>query len=183
MSDLSKKAMERSLKKLLCTKTLDKITIQELTDDCGISRMTFYYHFKDIYDLVEWSFEHDLRVLLDGRPTYETWQEDYLQVFREVYRDRDILYNIYRSSGRDEIDKFLTGRTYDLIYDALQGANRKKDISPEDISFLAGFLKHAFVGLIKDWMETGMEEDPQKIVSRCSRFVESALAAAELELQ
>ena len=120
MSDLSKKAMERSLKKLLCTKTLDKITIQELTDDCGISRMTFYYHFKDIYDLVEWSFEHDLRALLDGRPTYETWQEDYLQVFREVYRDRDILYNIYRSSGRDEIDKFLTGRTYDLIYEALQ---------------------------------------------------------------
>ena len=33
---------------------MDKITINDLTTDCGISRMAFYYHFKDIYDLVEW---------------------------------------------------------------------------------------------------------------------------------
>jgi len=39
------------LKKLLLQKPLTKITINDITDDCGISRMTFYYHFKDIYDL------------------------------------------------------------------------------------------------------------------------------------
>ncbi len=50
----TKLALEVSLKKLLLTKTLDKITINDLTADCGISRMAFYYHFRDIYDLVEW---------------------------------------------------------------------------------------------------------------------------------
>ncbi|WP_333673104.1 TetR/AcrR family transcriptional regulator [Holdemanella porci] len=53
MSNLTKLALEQSLKRFLLKKPLDKITIKDLTDDVGISRMSFYYHFKDIYDLVE----------------------------------------------------------------------------------------------------------------------------------
>lgn len=52
MTNATKLALEESLKHLLLKKPLDKITINDLTTDCGISRMTFYYHFKDIYDLV-----------------------------------------------------------------------------------------------------------------------------------
>lgn len=48
MSQITKYALENSLKNLLLQKPLDKITISDITDDCGISRMTFYYHFKDI---------------------------------------------------------------------------------------------------------------------------------------
>ena len=54
MSTITKRALEASLKKLVKTKPLNKITVSDITDDCGINRMTFYYHFKDIYDLVEW---------------------------------------------------------------------------------------------------------------------------------
>ena len=61
MPNTTKYALETSLKKLLLHKALDKITIQDLTADCGISRMTFYYHFKDIYDLGEWSGIEDGR--------------------------------------------------------------------------------------------------------------------------
>ena len=53
MVNQTKQALEASLKHLLLQKPLDKITISDLTKDCGISRMAFYYHFKDIYDLVE----------------------------------------------------------------------------------------------------------------------------------
>ena len=49
MSNTTKRALENSLKQMLLKKPLDKITISDLTDDCGISRMAFYYHFKDIY--------------------------------------------------------------------------------------------------------------------------------------
>ena len=54
MINQTKQILEESLKKLMLQKPLDKITIRDLTEDCGISRMAFYYHFKDIYDLVEW---------------------------------------------------------------------------------------------------------------------------------
>ena len=52
MSQTTKRALEASLKHLLAKKPLDKITINDIAEDCGISRMTFYYHFKDIYDLI-----------------------------------------------------------------------------------------------------------------------------------
>ena len=54
MPQFTKYALENSLKKLLLQKPLNKITINDITEDCGVNRMTFYYHFKDIYDLVDW---------------------------------------------------------------------------------------------------------------------------------
>ena len=75
MSELTKRALEQSLKNLLLQKPLNKITISDIADDCGINRMTFYYHFKDIYDLVEWSCQEDAAKALAGKKTYETWQQ------------------------------------------------------------------------------------------------------------
>ena len=72
MSQVTKRALEASLKKLLLEKPLHKITVSDITDDCGINRMTFYYHFKDIYDLVGWSCEEDASRALAGKKTYET---------------------------------------------------------------------------------------------------------------
>ena len=47
MSQITKRALAESLKKLLLEKPLDRITVSDITEDCGVSRMTFYYHFKD----------------------------------------------------------------------------------------------------------------------------------------
>lgn len=81
----TKLALEASLKNLLLKKPVDKITITDLTNDCGITRMAFYYHFKDIYDLVEWSCYEDASKALHGKKTYETWQEGLMQIFRGCY--------------------------------------------------------------------------------------------------
>ena len=69
MSNMTKYALEASLKKLLLEKPLDKITINDLTEGCGISRMAFYYHFKDIYDLVEWVCMEDQKLCREKRLT------------------------------------------------------------------------------------------------------------------
>ena len=84
MSNTTKQALEASLKKVMLQKPLDKITISDITSDCGISRMAFYYHFKDIYDLVEWSCLEDAKRALQGKKTYDTWQEGILQIFEAV---------------------------------------------------------------------------------------------------
>lgn len=56
MANLTKKALAASVMKLLESKPLDKITIKDITDECGVTRNTFYYHFQDIYDLCSWIF-------------------------------------------------------------------------------------------------------------------------------
>ena len=82
MSQVTKYAIEASLKKLLLQKPLDKITISDITEDCGISRMTFYYHFKDSYDLVEGICLEESRRALEEKKTYDTWQQGFCRFWR-----------------------------------------------------------------------------------------------------
>ena len=60
---------------MLLEKPLNKITINDITEDCGVNRMTFYYHFKDIYDLVDWILAEDAAKAMEGRRGFGTWSE------------------------------------------------------------------------------------------------------------
>ena len=95
MSQITKRALEQSLKNLLLQKPITKITINDITEDCGINRMTFYYHFKDIYDLVEWSCEEDARKAIEGNKTYGTWEQGFLNVFYAVRENKPFILNVY----------------------------------------------------------------------------------------
>ena len=75
MSQVTKRALAASLIKLLSQKPLDKVTVKDIIEDCGVNRQTFYYHFKDIYDLVDWIFLEMASEFLDGKETYDTWQK------------------------------------------------------------------------------------------------------------
>ena len=48
-----------SLKKFMAQKPLNKITIREIVEDCGVNRQTLYYHFEDIYALGKWMFDQE----------------------------------------------------------------------------------------------------------------------------
>lgn len=54
MSEITKHALEDSLKVLLLRKPFNKITIGDLTKACDINRMPYYYHFTDTYHLLSW---------------------------------------------------------------------------------------------------------------------------------
>ena len=103
MSEVTKRALEASLKNLLSKKPLDKITISDITEDCGISRMTFYYHFQDIFGLIEWSCMEDASKALAGNKTYSTWQEGFLDIFHEVEKNKPFIMNVYNSVSRSRI--------------------------------------------------------------------------------
>ena len=82
MAQMTKNALADSLKTLLETRTVDKITISDITEHCGVNRMTFYYHFQDIYDLLEWSWIREANKVLNGKKTYNTWQQGFLDVYK-----------------------------------------------------------------------------------------------------
>ena len=65
----TKFAIAFAFKELLLEKSIDKITINDITEKCGINRQTFYYHFHDVYELIEWICETDHRKIecIDSR--------------------------------------------------------------------------------------------------------------------
>lgn len=178
MSQVTKYAIEASLKKLLLQKPLDKITISDITEDCGISRMTFYYHFKDIYDLVEWICLEESRRALEDKKTYDTWQQGFLQILEAVRDNKPFILNVYHSISREQIELYLYKLTYDLLINVVEEKSQGMSIRPEDKQFIADFYKYAFVGLTLDWVRHDMKEDPQVMIDHLTKLVTGNITTA-----
>ena len=171
MSNITKRALEASLKNLLLQKPLNKITVGDIANDCGINRMTFYYHFKDIYDLIEWSCVEDATKALEGKKTYDTWQEGFLNIFNVVLDNKPFIMNVYRSVSREQIEMYLYKLTYNLLIDVVNEKSVGMAVSDEDKKFIADFYKYAFVGIMLNWIRNDMKEDPKQIVDRLSVLI------------
>ena len=178
MSNVTKRALEQSLKNLLLKKPLTKITIGDITEDCGINRMTFYYHFKDIYDLVEWSCQEDASRALAGKKTYETWQQGLLQIFQAVLDNKPFILNVYRSVSREQVENYLYRVTYDLLEGVVEEKAQGMSVRQEDKELIATLYKYLFVGLMLDWIKGDMKGDPQVMVQKLELVIHGSVAAA-----
>ena len=178
MSQVTKRALEQSLKNLLLKKPLTKITVGDITDDCGINRMTFYYHFKDIYDLVEWSCLEDAKRALEEKKTYDTWQQGFLQIFKAVQENKPFILNVYRCVHREQVEKYLQPLVDQLLLNVINEEAAGITVRDEDKQFIAQVYSYMFIGLMLDWIKDDMREDPQQIVERLSKLIKGSVSVA-----
>ena len=178
VSQITKRALEQSLKNLLLKKPLTKITVSDIAEDCGINRMTFYYHFKDIYDLVEWSCLEDARQALAEKKTYDTWQQGFLQIFEAVRKNKPFIMNVYRCVHREQVERYLSPLVDNLLLDIIEKAAAESALRDEDKQFIAQVYSYIFIGLMLDWIRDDMREEPEKIVERLAKLIRGSMAEA-----
>lgn len=77
-----------ALKELLKEKPITQVRVRELTDCCGLYRQTFYYHFEDVYDLLDWAFQQDVELLAGWQLRYSTKEEAFLALLDELDEHR-----------------------------------------------------------------------------------------------
>ena len=178
MSQVTKRALEQSLKNLLLKKPLTKITVGDITDDCGINRMTFYYHFKDIYDLVEWSCLEDAKMALEEKKTYDTWQQGLLQIFKAVQENKPFILFVCRCVHREQVEKYLQPLVDQLLLNVINEEAAGITVRDEDKQFIAQVYSYMFIGLMLDWIKDDMREDPQQIVEKLSKLIKGSVSVA-----
>ena len=178
MSQVTKRALEQSLKNLLLKKPLTKITVGDITEDCGINRMTFYYHFKDIYDLVEWSCLEDAKRALEEKKTYDTWQQGFLQIFKAVQENKPFILNVYRCVHREQVEKYLQPLVDQLLLNVINEEAAGITVRDEDKQFIAQVYSYMFIGLMILWIKDDMREDPQQIVEKLSKLIKGSVSVA-----
>lgn len=178
MAQTTKHALEASLKRLLQQKPLNKITVSEIAEDCEINRMTFYYHFKDIYDLVEWCCVEDAARALEGKKSFQTWQEGFLNIFHAILDNKLFIKNVYRSVSKEQINAYLGPLVHDLILGVVEELSAGMTVSKTDQKFIADFYEYAFLGIVQDWIEHDMKEAPEEIVNRTSTLVHGNISRA-----
>ena len=133
---------------------------------------------RQIYDLIEWSCVEDASRALDGKKTYDTWQQGFLQIFQAVEENRPFILNVYHSVSREQIELYLYRLTYDLLIGVVEERAVGMQVREEDKKFIADFYKFAFVGLMLDWIKNGMKEEPEKIVERLSVLIQGDITRA-----
>ena len=178
MSEVTKRALEQSLKNLLLKKPLTKITISDIAEDCGINRMTFYYHFKDIYDLVEWSCLEDAKKALEGKKTHDTWQEGFLQIFQAVQDNKPFIMNVYRCVDRAQVERYLKPFVDNLLMNVIEEESADIAVRDEDKNFIAQIYTYIFVGLMLDWIADDMREEPKVIVDKLAILMQDSFSNA-----
>ena len=183
MSQVTKRALEQSLKNLLLKKPLSKITISDLTEDCGMNRMTFYYHFKDIYDLVEWSCLTDAKRALDEKKTYDTWQQGFLQILEAVQANKPFIMNVYRCVHREQVEIYLRPLVEDLILNVVNEEADGLNVREEDKTFIVQAYSYIFIGIMLDWIKEDMKENPQEIVERLNKLIKGSIRASLTRFQ
>lgn len=133
-----------------------KITVQNITDQSNLNRQTFYYHFKDIYDLLEWIYRTEIFKCINKD---ENWKNILLRTIKYAKENKTFVRNTARSLRKETMEKFLYPFVNDWALLFFSDACRDMLIKQDDKDFLLKFFTFAFVDLLIDWIEQGMKED------------------------
>ncbi|WP_400257014.1 TetR/AcrR family transcriptional regulator C-terminal domain-containing protein [Methanomethylophilus alvi] len=172
MSDLTKQALIASFKKLLETEPFDKITISDITNDCGLSRQTFYYHFRDIFDMIRWIYNSESLNEIGGRGGYGTWQDKIRELFDYTLNNKSLILGTFNSKCRNDLVGYYMDVSIRKISDIVE-MKFDGDIAEKDKKFIASVYAYAFVGIMVDWISDGMKESSEEMVDRVYKIIMS----------
>ncbi len=160
--------MKASLKKLIQKKPLNKITISDITNDCDISRMTFYYHFKDIYDLVEWCVLSDAKATSEGNILRDTWEDELKTIFRIARLNKPFYTSLLRSMDRELVERYVFRYASNVAKRIVEESTKDIPTEEENKARLAEYYAHALTGVVVCWAINGMQEKSEYIVEYIS---------------
>lgn len=137
---------------MLKDRTLDDITVKDLTERCGISRQAFYYHFQDLYAVVDWVLQEELTLLS---------KEKGLGVARDIVVEqmldnRAVVLNLYRSFERSYIEHYLRKWFLPLAEELVEREAKDRFVTQDQCRFVADLLTTVLLSLILGWLDRGM---------------------------
>lgn len=187
-SDHTRHALAAALKLLMGQKSLDKITINDITELCGMRRQNFYYHFADIYDLLRWMFDEEAVSLLRRHEGTLLWQDGLLQLFQYLEENRTVCCCALKSLGRDHIKRFFEADIYAIIYRTVDQISvdigaLDKEITKADTDLLTHFYVVALVGIMESWLLGEIERTPQELIVFADQLLQDHVQGAKMRLQ
>lgn len=183
-SQETQERLAQSIKRLLTTRPLEKISVSDIVRDCQISRNTFYYHFQDKYDLVIWIFRNETEAWLTAEA--RTPEDDVAMILKlcDYFRaNRDFYRGALAYSGQNSLREYLDQLVYQRLLARLcRLFPEEKDPEQErELRFAAEFFTAALVGLFSWWIKNGMEEDVSVYHSCIRRILSGQLLESYLD--
>jgi AcrR family transcriptional regulator len=179
-SEQTKRMLTDSLKCLMAEKPLNRITVREICESCGVNRQTFYYHFTDIYDQMRWMYEQEIAVILKKNENLIFWQDGLLQLFHYIDDNRAVCLCALHSLGREHLKGFFAADVREIIGYVVQLLGRElPSFTPEYGAFLTQYYTVAVVGLLESWLLGEIQEPPEKLVMEFHTIISDQFEGAK----
>lgn len=174
MSDslITKKAIAAGLKELTRKKSFDKITIHDITESCGLNRQSFYYHFQDKFELVDWIFYNETIAIIIDDLNFINWNEK-VKLMLERMKEEDYFYrDTLRSSSGDIFKEYIFKIAAELFYDIVDSIDMSHTYEESEKRFISEFYAFGIGGVINAWATSGMKETPEYIAGQLQNVSE-----------
>jgi len=175
MAQLTQQAMRNSLIRLLNERPLDKITVKDIVEDCGVNRNTFYYHYSDIYELLEDVFRSETEDFVANADDPQSWSEALISMEKFARENKRLVYHVFNSMNRETLQDYLFGIADSEITKLVDNMAKGSDVPEKDKHYIIVVSEHAAVGLILDWVKDGMKEDPEDFLSRMGEVLDDMI--------
>lgn len=175
MADETKIAIADSFRILAQSNSLSKITVQEIAKLAGVSRHTFYYHFRDIYALTEWIFESEGSQVIADYKKLNNWKEGLERACRYALDNRVLVIRIYHSDYQKNIIMFFQNVIKSIISNIVETEYRHIIVKPNEKEMLLDFYTFGCVGLLSNWLSNNMEEDYHMILDKLHTIIHGSV--------
>lgn len=172
--ELTKMYIAQTLKKIMATTDLDKISIQDIANECGINRKTFYYHFKDKQDLICWIFDNEFAGISDTNNNNTIIDE----LMDHFYSNKDFYVAALTSDAQNNLREHIFKVIHNYIITKVLKVLKKHSIRKEDLDMIANFFSYAIIGCMTQWAKEGMKTSPNEynvnlhlITRECLEFI------------
>lgn len=173
----TKKMMAESLKTVMKSKPVSKITVSEIINDCGINRKTFYYHFEDIPALLRWMFAEESIKILKKFDLIEEY-EAAINFVMDYVETNDQLFNHSRDSmGSDALLRFFREDFTEISRIVIEQGERMtgKILDPAYKQFLCNFYVNAVSSVLADWVKNRNHRDRKAVTEYLATTIRFSL--------
>ena len=159
MPSFTRKAIKESFMKLLKERPLNKISVRDIVEDCGINRNSFYYHFRDVPALIEEIIMEEADSIIHKYPSISSIEECFNVAFQFMLDNKKAILHIYNSVNRDIFERYLMRMCEYVVTTYLDTVFGEDAIGEGDRRIMIRFIKCELFGLSLDWLSMGMKDD------------------------
>lgn len=178
MTTLTKDAIKKSFMKLLNAKQVNKITVKEIVEDCGINRNSFYYHYDDIPSLIEeiLNEQADALVQINGRDA--GIYENILTAMEFALENKTAMMHLYNSASKELFERYLNRIASRTVSEYFEVYFAGDAICEDDKQAIVMYYKSLLVGFVIEWLGSGMKYDLSTQVRRLCELFEGTTEIA-----
>ena len=159
-SNITKRALPSALKELMHEMPFEKINVTEICERCDMNRKSFYYHFRDKYDLLNWIFDNEFIAVIAKKNIVDGY-EFLMLLCQHLYDNAEFYRKALKIQGQNSFSEHFREMFLPVQIEYMRQLFGKDDIN----EFYINFFSDAFVSAIERWILDKNCVEPESFVA------------------